>query len=234
MSNDWRPGGREAQLSMTRNWISVLQDPQYPPNWGIPPNEVMELVTLFDAAQAALIKAQSDTERTPVVTARCNAAFKALTDKMRFFHSHFFLIPPLIEADLISLGLKPRDPPTPIPTPEAQPEADLAFPGVHLVELRNIRPVSSGTAPDHRSDYGVRIYFGLSGDPTEAHRFRVTGVPKTGKDLPESLFTRRKKERFDFDGESGKTVYFCLQYENPSGGQAGKGPFGPILSAVIP
>jgi hypothetical protein len=80
----------------------------------------------------------------------------------------------------------------------------------------------------------VRIYYGLSGDPSEKHRFRVSGVPKTGRDLPESLFTRRKKEWFDFDGESGKTVYFCLQYETPSGGERGKGPFGPIMSAVIP
>jgi hypothetical protein len=91
--------------------------------------------------------------------------------------------------------------------------------------------MAGGTAPDLRSDYGVRIYYGLSGEPTETHRFRVTGTPKTGKDLPESLFTRRKKERFDFDGESGKTVYFCLRYENPAGKA---GSFGPILSAVIP
>jgi hypothetical protein len=102
------------------------------------------------------------------------------------------------------------------------------------VELKNIRAAAGGDLPDPRSDYGVRIHYGLSGDPTEAHRFRVTLPPKTGKDLPYSLFTRRKKERFDFDGESGKTVYFCLQYETPSGGEQGKGPFGPILSAVIP
>jgi hypothetical protein len=44
-------------------------------------------------------------------------------------------------------------------------------------------------------------------------------------------FTRRKRERFDFDGESGNTVYFCLRYEN-SKGEAG--PFGPLLSAVVP
>jgi hypothetical protein len=137
-------------------------------------------------------------------------------------------------ADIVALGLKPRDPASPIPTPTAQPEADLAFPGIHLVQLRNIRPVSGGIPPDSRSDYGVRIFFGLSGDPTEAHRFRVAAPPKSGRELPESLFTRRKRELFDFDGESGKTVYFCLQYERPSGGREGKGPFGPLLSAVIP
>ena len=91
--------------------------------------------------------------------------------------------------------------------------------------------MAGGNAPDPRSDYGVRIYYGLTGEPTEAYRFRVTGTPKIGTDLPKSIFTRRKKERFDFEGESGKTVYFCLQYENPRGDV---GPFGPMLSAVIP
>jgi hypothetical protein len=99
------------------------------------------------------------------------------------------------------------------------------------VELAKIRPVGSFGFPDARSDYGVRIYYGFSGPASEKYKFRLAGEPKTGSDLPYSVFTRRKKERFDFDGESGNTVYFCLRYENPRG-QAG--PFGPMLSAVVP
>jgi hypothetical protein len=44
----------------------------------------------------------------------------------------------------------------------------------------------------------------------------------------------RKKFRFDFEGDSRKTVYFCLRYENEKGGNGGEGPFGPILSAIVP
>jgi hypothetical protein len=62
-------------------------------------------------------------------------------------------------------------------------------------------------------------------------RFLVSAAPETGEDLPHSVFTRRKKERFDFDGYSGKTVYFCLRWENTKGEG---GPFGPIKQAVIP
>jgi hypothetical protein len=29
-------------------------------------------------------------------------------------------------------------------------------------------------------------------------------------------------------------VYFCLRYENEKGGKDGEGPFGPILSAMVP
>jgi hypothetical protein len=59
-----------------------------------------------------------------------------------------------------------------------------------------------------------------AGPPGDVFRFRVTGEPKTGKDLPYSLFTRRKKERFGFDGESGNRVYFCLRYGNAKGDAA--------------
>jgi hypothetical protein len=173
--------------------------------------------------------------RTHVITVKCQEAFKALTAKMRFFRDRYFKIPPLTEGDWAALGFRPKDThPTPIPRPEAQVEADIAFPGIHLVELQNIRPVGLLGIPDARSDYGVRIFYGLSGPPSDAFRFRAAGEPKSGNDLPYSMFTRRRKERFDFDGESGNKVYFCLRYENSKGRKEGEGPFGPILSAIIP
>jgi hypothetical protein len=218
---------------MASNWTVYLTSARRTA-WGIPQDQYNELTDRRDAASAVLVKAKDDTQRTPVVTAQCKAVFEVLEEQLRFVKSHYFLKPPLTETDLAALGFGPKRPASPIPRPESQPEADLAFPGIHLVELRNIRPVAGGIPPDPRSNYGVRIFYGLSGEPTEAHRFRVTGLPATGKDLPESLFTRRKRELFDFDGESGRTVYFCLQYEIPSGGREGTGPFGPILSAVIP
>jgi hypothetical protein len=41
------------------------------------------------------------------------------TATMKDFKRGYFLIPPLTEASLISLGLKPRDPPTPSGRPTA-------------------------------------------------------------------------------------------------------------------
>jgi hypothetical protein len=43
-----------------------------------------------------------------------------LTAHMRDIKRRYFLIPPLTEADIISLGLKPHDP---HPTPSGQPAA---------------------------------------------------------------------------------------------------------------
>jgi hypothetical protein len=42
----------------------------------------------------------------------------------------------------------------------------------------------------------------------------VEGVPVSGHDLPYLEWANKKKNLFDFDGESGNTVYFCLQHED--------------------
>jgi hypothetical protein len=61
---------------MARNWISIINAPVSPPDWDIPVAEITEFSTCFDAAEAALQKAQNEAERTMVLTAQCNAAFK--------------------------------------------------------------------------------------------------------------------------------------------------------------
>jgi hypothetical protein len=192
---------------------------------------------LANEAETALMAAQSSS-RTPVITAQCKAAFEALIEKMRFIKSRYFLSPPLTDADLISLELKPRDTtPTPVPPPTTQAEADISRPGVHLLEL-HLRPVSGFPPDPHRSDYGYRIYYGVvppGGTTVEvatSPKRELMRVPVSGDDLPFSKFTRRKKELMDFAQEdSGKTAYFCIRYENTKGQP---GPWGPLFNAVIP
>jgi hypothetical protein len=136
----------------------------------------------------------------------------------------------------LDLGNRERDTRrTPVPPPASLPEADIVFPGIHTVELVNIRRAPGIGSDDPRSDYGVRIHFGILDASGAEGNFRISVPPATGDDLPHSDFVRRKKYRFDFSEEDrGKTVYFCLRYENSKGGREGKGPFGPILFAIIP
>jgi hypothetical protein len=49
--------------------------------------------------------------------------FGHLTEFMRYFKRRYFLSPPLLDADLVSLGLKPHDP---HPTPSGPPTAQVA------------------------------------------------------------------------------------------------------------
>jgi hypothetical protein len=148
---------------LARNWISVMNPSQNPPDWGIPATQITEFTAIFNKSEAALKKAQSETERTPVVTVQCNAAFKALTDKMRFIKKHYFLVPPLTEADLAALGLKAGGAShTEIPRPNGQVTADVGYLAAHMIELSNFRALGAPSS-DPRSDYGVSVKIGIVG-----------------------------------------------------------------------
>jgi hypothetical protein len=165
-------------------------------------------------------------------------AFEALTEKMRFIKKHYFLSPPLVEADFAALGLATQDSNrTPVPPPKSQAVADISRPGVHLLEL-HLHPTADSEPDPHRSDYGYRIYYGImppGGASMEAAvgtKRELMKVPVSGEELPLSKFTRRKKEVFDFPQEdSGKTAYFCICYENAKGKS---GHWGPMFSSMIP
>jgi hypothetical protein len=159
-NSDWLPGRRELQLTMAQNWLTVLQNQGGSNPWNIPQPTIADFQTQVGDTEIIFKEAQSST-RTPVITAECKAAFDALTVKMRFLKSHYFLTPPLTDADYIALELQPRDTThTPVPPPTAQAEADITHPGVHLLEL-HLRPVSGSPPDPHRSDYGYRIYYGV-------------------------------------------------------------------------
>jgi hypothetical protein len=78
-----------------------------------------------------------------------------------------------------------------VPPPTAHVEGNLAFPGIGLVEIVKIQ--MTGSKIDRRADYGVRIYYGVLAKPAAHDKFRLSAPPVTGDDLPNSVFTRRKK-----------------------------------------
>jgi hypothetical protein len=80
--------------------------------------------------------------------------------------------------------------------------------------------------------WGVMPTGGATVEAATGSKRELMKAPVTGSELPHSKFTRRKRELFDFAGDdSGKTVYFCIQYENAKGDQ---GPWGPLFSSIIP
>jgi len=119
--------------------------------------------------------------------------------------------------------------PTNVPPPVTPVEGKLSFPATGLVEVREIHAAAEKL--DKRAGYGVRIYYGIMNETPEGHKHYITERPKTGDDLPHSVFTRKKHHLFDLTGENGKEAFFCMRFEN-SKGQAG--PWGTIISAFIP
>jgi hypothetical protein len=201
------------------DWQSVIRSKSSA--WGIPADVLEEFGTLLNDASDALTLAKNETTRTPVTIARCKEAFNVFITKMRDIKRRYFLTPPLIDSDYVSLGLKPHAPkPTPSGPPTAQATVETYLTGRH--------------------ELGVKILY-VSGDPTDpankGYRIWYSVVaagetpPATPNDLHQSFYTTRKKDVIVFDfNDSGKTVYFAIQIEN--GGK--KGTWGPLTSALIP
>jgi hypothetical protein len=223
---------------MCRNWIEYMT-PERRTAWGAPESEFTELKNLFTATEAILQKAQDDAERTHVITVECQAAFKALSAKMRFFRDRFFKIPPLTVGDWAALGFREKDThPTPIPAPDGVPAASLSYPGGPHAMTAHVGPMAGTQELDPRSDYGYAIYVGVMPpggatlEQAASDKHYLLKPPADGKGLQHHRFTRRRKEKLLFDAEdAGMTAFVCCRYEN---GKGETGQWGPVVSAVIP
>jgi hypothetical protein len=218
-SKDWLPNDREGQLAMAHNWVNILSGKA--PSWSVPTDDCTELQTLAAAAADTLAAAQSETTRTPVATAQCREAFRQLVEKMRDMKKRWFYIPPLDESDLISLGLKiPDSTPTPSGAPTAQVTVETYLVGRHELGVKIVYVTGSATDPANK---GYRIWYSVLA-PGET-------PPANPDDLRKSFYTKRKKDVIEFDfGDSGKTAFFAVQIEN----EGRKGPWGPLVQALIP
>jgi hypothetical protein len=216
---DWFPSARDEQLSMGKNWVTILSAGG--PSWNIPAQDTQELSTLVGAADAALAEAKNEATRTPVVTAKCKEAFQKMEDKMRDIKKRYAYVPPLTEADIVSLGLKPRDPihsPGKAPTAHVSVETFLA--GRHELGARLVYVTGN---PGDRENKGYRIWYTVVA-PGET-------APADPEQLTKSFYTQRRRDLVEFGfGDSGKTAYFAVQVEN----DGKKGPWGPLVSALIP
>ncbi|GHS86508.1 hypothetical protein FACS189487_00930 [Campylobacterota bacterium] len=217
--SDWLPTTREGILAMAREWQIVMTAKQT--EWNIPYTATQELTTLTTAAETALSTAQNEATRTPVATAQCRDAFGALTAFMRDSKRRFFLAPPLTNPDFVSLGLKPHDStPTHSGTPTAQVTVETYLLGRHELGVKFIYVTGN---PADLANKGFRIWYSVV-----AHG---ETPPASPDDLRKSFLTKRKKDVLEFEfGESGKTAWFAVQIEN----EGKKGPWGPLVSALIP
>jgi hypothetical protein len=204
---------------MAKNWVIILK--VNAAAWNIAMTVVTELETRTDAADVALTAAQNEETRTPVATARCRETFKSLEECMRDIKKRYFFVPPLTEADLVSLGLKVPDPTaTPSGTPTAQVTLESFLVGRHE---RGVRIVYVTGNSHDSANKGYRVWYSVIA-PGET-------APADPDELRNSFFTKRKKDVIEFAyGDSGKTAYFSVQIEN----DGKKGPWGPLVPALIP
>jgi hypothetical protein len=199
---DWLSKNRTGQVVMADDWIAVCTPKQAV--WSILAAALAELAARRAAARAALETAKNETTRTPVANAQCKEAFDALIACMRDFKKRYFLTPPLLDSDLISLGLKPRDThPTPSRAPTAQVMVETFLVGRHELGVRIVYVTGS---PDDPANKGYRIWYSVIA-PGET-------PPASPNELRRSFYTQRRKDLIEFEfGDSSKTVYFAVQIE---------------------
>ena len=223
----WLPSKRADLIEMANGWNDHLSKPAVKTMLGLATatlealsNKRTRLVELTELPRSV---------RTPAQNAQIRTAEKDLIALMSDIKMRHLFVPPLTEADLVALGLRPKDKtPTSVNPPEMAADADLTFPGIGQVCVGNIRP--AGNSGDARATYGVRIYYGVLGD-ADGSPARITQPPTTGANLPQSVFTRKQKHSFDFADQRGKHVFFCIRYENSKGQP---GPWGIIIDAYVP
>ncbi|MDR3238103.1 MAG: hypothetical protein LBT84_06340, partial [Spirochaetia bacterium] len=151
-----------------------------------------------------------------------NDARAALKSALREFVKAYLLYnPALSNADRELIGLHVHSTkPTPTPAPSTFPEYDIDTSilnrlSVHIWNVRNKRKGK----PD--GVHGAEIAWEVRTTP-----------PSKAEDLANSAFTTRTPYTLEFTGDQrGQVVYFCLRWENNKGQ---KGPWGEIVSAVIP
>jgi hypothetical protein len=140
---------------------------------------------------------------------------------MRDIKRRHFLTPPLLDSGSISLGLKPHDStPTPGKVPTAHVAVETCLAGRHEP---GVRLVYVDGDPRDKENKGYRIWYPVAASGETP--------PANPDDLRKSFYTQRRKDLIKFDFEdSGKTACFAVQIEN----EGGKGPWGPLVQALIP
>jgi hypothetical protein len=227
---DWMPSARHKQLDMANAWLDMLAAGASSAGtfagsnaeaWSVPASVVLELKNLITGATGALAAITEKETRTEVTTAAAGTAFSKLTAHMRDIKRRYFYTPPLTEANLVALGLHAHDAShTPTHAPTAEVTVETFLKGRHQLGINIVYLTGSATDAANK---GYRVWYRVVA-PGEA-------APQTPDDLHKSFYTKKKKDMVDFEyADSGKTAWMAVQVEN----DGKKGPWGPMVSALIP
>jgi hypothetical protein len=184
--------------------------------------EFANVFTPYDQAHALWADAAN---RTPLITTTFFQAEAAFIPLYRKLYNGFLRDNPLVtDVDLQGMGLpqRPSGGRHLSPVATTHPDADvdtseLRRVGIHFYE-------SDGTHKKAKpaGQHGAEARWGLFDHPQEVHLGMLT----------QSTFDTHTPLTLEFaDEDRGKTLYFALRWENTRGE---KGPFGPIMNAIVP
>jgi hypothetical protein len=228
---DWLKNNHRDLYDQVTKTVNYLSTPANRVRMGLGENTPFgvyydgKFMPLFSDYLQKYVDWADEPNRTPAITARFELAEKALKPEYRQVYNAFFKTNPLAsDDDLLEMGFpkRPSGERHPSPKPDKHPGC-----GIDTSEFRQVKIdyyEVDGTHKKAKPDgvHGVEARSAVFDTPREVHI----------SDLTNSLFDTRTPLVLEFaDEDRGKTLYFALRWENTRGE---KGPFGPILSAVIP
>jgi hypothetical protein len=211
---------KDAELvTWSNHFASNVEQNAY--TWEIPNDEVAALKQA--AADFETLHKQADSpDRTKTIVAAKNVARAALAGKIQGMVDFRLKNPVITDPELVELGLHPRDKtPTRIPAPTTHPKGYL-----HALDVRRVLVdfQDQNSSESKAKPYGVNgavIIYAVRDTPPVNHA-----------DLTRSTLATRTPHTLEFaEEERGKTLYIALCWQNERGE---KGPWGEIMSAIIP
>ena len=170
---------------------------------------------------AAWGKCQNPAARTPVITFEKNEARNNYEPLLRQLVKVLQSSPAVSNDDLRRMDIAiPSSGHTPAPVPVTYPTAVVDSSMIRRLTI-NFRDSSGTSTAKPKGVHGAEIKWGI-----------LTTMPNDPENLPNSSFDTRTPFTLEFSNtERGKTVYFCLRWENTVGA---KGPWSEIEAAIVP
>jgi hypothetical protein len=174
--------------------------------------------TVWDNAWEAYLNPET---RTPVITLSKQEARKGYEPPLRQLVQMLEHNPRVSVEELKAMGIAiPNHTNTPLPAATTYPVYKTDRSVIRFLKLHFHDQNSLHKGKPH-GQHGVEIRWAILASP-----------PASVNDLSRSAFDTNSPFTLEFDEtERGKTVYFCLCWENTRGE---KGPWGEIVSAIIP
>jgi hypothetical protein len=182
-------------------------------------SEFMPQKAIWDAAWAAY---KDPAKRTPVIVLTKNEARKSYEKRVRVLVKNLQSNVNVRPEDLKAMGIADLNVPhTPSPVATTYPDFDIDSGTIRRLSIHFYDQGNKKSKAKPHGQHGAEICWIISDTP-------IVDMAE----LTNSVFDTHTPFTLDFEGhERGKTVYFCLRWENTRGE---KGPWSEIQSAIVP
>jgi hypothetical protein len=190
--------------------------------FGVSQEVIVPLMSLRSDFEEKYAVAMAPSTRTRATVLAKNNAMNALKKALRTFIKEYLTYNHLVtDEDRDNLGVPiHKTGHSPLPDPTTYPEFTVDSSTIRVLVI-HYRDAGSENRAKPFGVHGVEIKWGFSETPIV-----------NPDDLPHSAFDTSTPFRLEFRGEDrGKTIWFCLRWENMRGV---KGPWSEIVSAIVP